>query len=123
MSRIIKVIVFLFLIGTSVVNAQQPDPSASIAGKTEGKITIEELLSVERLIPNSPDLQIVSFTMSYFITEDDFKEFESDNDMLIPEMKDEIKKLKPGIILSFENIMAKRGNEIIILQAINLEVK
>lgn len=113
----------LTLFSTFSINSQTPDPKASIGGISEGSISKAELLKQEKLIPGSNDITIISFTMSYPLGEDDFVELASNSDKLTREMKDHISKLKPDTEISFENIKAKRGDKILILESIILKVK
>jgi len=118
-----SVLLALSLFSTFILSAQTSDPKVSIGGISEGSISKEELLKQEKLVPGSNDIIIVSFTMSYTLGEDDFVELTGNSDKLTREMKDHISKLKPGTELSFENIKAKRGDKILILESIVLKVK
>lgn len=118
------IILFLSLFFVALItNAQTPDPKASIAGHSEGTVSKAELLSQDKLIPGSNDIEIISFTMSYPIGEDDFVELASNSDKLTSEMKDNINKVKAGTDITFENIKAKRGDKILIIEAIVLKIK
>ena len=61
--------------------------------------------------------------MSYPIGEDDFVELASNSDKITSEMKDNINKVKAGTDITFENIKAKRGDKILIIEAIVLKIK
>lgn len=107
---------------SSELFSQTNDPKVSIAGKSEGSISKTELLAKGKLIPSNNDIMIVSFSISYPISEDDIVELYSASDTLTQEMKDHILKLKPGTNLTIENTKAKRGDKILILEAITLNI-
>ncbi len=102
--------------------AQPQDPKAKLAGHSEGIITKSEILSVEKLIPTQPDIIILSFTLSYS-KGDDIIELISKSDNLTLEMKDHIKQIQAGTEISFENIKAKQGDKILLLESVNLKLK
>jgi hypothetical protein len=118
-----QLFILFFITFSIIVVAQTDDPKATIAGLSGGLITKKELLSQENLVPNSKDIVIIEFTMSYPIGDDDVVELLSNSDKITKEMKDHIDGLKTGSELSFENIKAKKGNSTIILEAINLKIK
>jgi hypothetical protein len=120
--KLLTIFLSLFFISISSF-AQTPDPKVSVAGHSDGSVTKAELVSQEKLIPGSNDIIIISFTMSYPIGEDDFVELASNSDKLTSEMKENIKKVKVGTDITFENIKAKRGDKTLILEAIIIKIK
>ena len=124
-SKIYYFILFLLLL-VKVSNplfAQSDDPKVQINGISQGTITINDLVNQEKLICNNKNLVIIGFTMSYPIGEDDFVELVSTSDKLTQEMKDNIKTIKPGTEISFENIKAKKADKTIIIEAITLKIR
>lgn len=119
-SIILFLCIFIF---TLSANPQTPDPKATVAGHSEGSVTKAELIAQDKLIPGSSDIVILNFTMSYPIGEDDFVELASNSDKITSEMKDNINKVKAGTDITFENIKAKRGDKILIIEAIVLKIK
>jgi hypothetical protein len=105
------------------LSGQETDPKATIGGLSEGSISKIELAKVEKIIPSQNDIVIISFTMSYNVGEDDIVELVSTSSSLTTEMKDNIKQLKAGTEISFENIKAKRGLTVLILESVTLKLK
>lgn len=110
-----------FLISVQVYG-QPADPKVTIAGRSDGQITISDLLAAEKIIPNMKDLVILGFILSYD-KGDDIIELESKSDKLSQEMKDNIKLLPAGTEISFENIKAKQGEKTLILESIILKLR
>lgn len=89
---------------------QLPNPTARIAGKSSGEISIEELLSNPYLLAKIPDFDfdtkfmVVSFALRY---EDEYEHYiEGYDKNLTGEMKEAIKQFKNGQKIVFEDIKA-----------------
>jgi hypothetical protein len=123
MMKTFAIVLLLFVFQISSILGQAVDPGASVSGRTEGFITKADLQKTEKLVPNSPDIVIMGFTLSYPIPGDDVEEWVSKSDQLTSEMKEKIALLKAGTIVSFENIKAKKEGKTLILESINLEIK
>jgi len=120
--RYFVLFLFIFLKVSNTLSAQE-DPKISINGISYGSISINDLVNQEKIICKDKNIKIYGFTMSYPIGEDDFVELISPSDSLTKEMKDNIKNLKPGTEVSFENIKAKKADKTIILEAITLKIR
>jgi hypothetical protein len=114
MAIILSIGTFAYMLAGLSNMVQQTDPKASISGKNNGEISVAEIIKAERLQPNQPDLKIVIFSFS-FETDDDVIEILCNSDVISPEIIEQLKKLKTGSKISFENIKAKHtsGNTII----------
>lgn len=119
-----KLFIYLLLLCNVPVlfSQQNNDPYASVAGKHDGTISIDELLSASKVESSQTDVQIVFFSVSYAASEDDIVEIISKSDQITPEMKELFAKLTPGKEINFENIKAKRGDKTVILESLVLKI-
>ena len=122
-AKIVAMLLIFLFTGYVSVFSQPVDPKANVLGLTEGSIKKTELLTLEKITTNTKDITIVSFTLSYPIGVDDFAELMSTSDKLTDEMREDIKHLKIGTEVTFENIKAKRGDKTLILESITLKIK
>ena len=114
--------ILLFFIFSFNLNAQDEDPKATVGGFKSGSVKRTELLAVDKVVSNNSSITVVSFTISYPISDDDLVELVSKSDAVTQEMKDHFKKVKAGTEVSFENIKAKMADKTVILESVVLKV-
>jgi hypothetical protein len=120
---VLKVFLVLLLVPVTLnLFAQTEDPSATVGGLKNGSVKRADLMAVEKIVPNSSTIAIVSFTISYPVGTDDLIELVSKSDKITQEMKDHFKTVKSGTEISFENIKAKMADKTVILESVILKL-
>jgi hypothetical protein len=114
-----KILKYLFIFPLALgitANAQttetKPAPAkklihkASIAGKSNGNVSRNDLLTSKGILTSAPDHHIVEFKMTILGRDGEDMEFYNDKDGTLTEnMRAELKGAEPGSKVSFEGIM------------------
>jgi len=109
----------LKLIGTQPFRIKKiPDPTPTISGRKEGFVSRENIISAGKIVPMMPadfefnyDYEVVSFRLTMDRGFNTYN-YDSSNEELTDEMKQEIRKTNRGQVLLFEEIIVNGpGND------------
>jgi hypothetical protein len=110
---ILATMLLLTLTANAQIQIAAEFPKASIAGKSSGEVTIDEIIKAGELLTNNNELKVKSFSLTFKL-DGDLVTTTSKSNKITDKMTGYLKQLTPGQKLYFEDIETTKADGAVI---------